>query len=109
MPFKKNIQTLIYVSASFPFLFLQCKKEKLNDDTYFGSKVMILGHRGMGMNYKFPGNTLECIEPAIGIGSDGCEIDINLTKDTSLVLFHDHLLNPMTTCTTRIYELTLDE
>jgi glycerophosphoryl diester phosphodiesterase len=84
---------------------LSCsEKEQLSDDTFFGSKVMILGHRGMGENYKMPGNTYEAIAPAVAIGVDGCEIDIQLTKDTVLVLFHDHLLNSKTTCTGRIYE-----
>jgi glycerophosphoryl diester phosphodiesterase len=56
---------------------LSCsEKEQLSDDTFFGSKVMILGHRGMGENYKMPGNTYEAIAPAVAIGVDGCEIDI---------------------------------
>ena len=95
--------------AVFLLLNIQCKKKKTTDDTYFGSKVMILGHKGMGTYYKIPGDTYESIVPAIGIGADGCEIDIHMTKDTVLILFHDALLNPHTTCNGRINELTLEE
>lgn len=94
-----------YIAIFLLLLFAQCKeKEEYIDDTYFNSKVMMFGHRGMGTMYKMPGNTYQSIAPAVAIGLDGCEIDIQLTKDTVLVLFHDHLLNPSTTCTGRIYE-----
>jgi glycerophosphoryl diester phosphodiesterase len=87
------------------FLFAQCKeKEEYTDDTFSNSKVMVLGHRGMGTMYKMPGNTYQSVAPAVAIGLDGCEVDIQMTKDTVLVLYHDHLLNPATTCNGRIYE-----
>ncbi len=109
MFFKKDIFGFLGLACCFFLLPVQCKKSMLTDDTYFGSKVIILGHRGMGSYYKMPGNTYESILPAIGIGCDGCEIDIHLTKDTALVLYHSHLLNSHTTCGGRIYESTLQE
>lgn len=102
MFFKNHI--LFFVLLCTLLLFSQCNKDKVTDDTYFGSKIMILGHRGMGINYKMPGNTIESVNPATNIGLDGCELDVQLTKDTVLVFFHDHLLKPTTTCTGRIYE-----
>lgn len=90
-----------------PCLFvtsIRCKKEKITDNNYFGGKIMILGHRGMGAYYKKPGNTMESILPAINIGVDGCEIDIQLTKDSILVLFHDLTLDAKTTCQGKISE-----
>ena len=109
MRFKELMRFFFYLLISFMLLFIQCKKKKLTDDTYFGSKVIILGHRGMGAQYKMPGDTYESIAPAVGIGCDGCEIDIHMTKDTALVLYHSTLLDPHTTCNGRINELTLDE
>ncbi len=71
MRFKNiHIKTVLLL-AFLGMLSVQCKKEKITDDTYFGSKVMILGHRGMGSYYKIPGDTYESIVPAIGIGADG--------------------------------------
>src|SRR5690606_17296815 len=70
--------------------FTQCAKRKIyTDDTFFNTKVIILGHRGMGVEYYKPENTYESIIPALGIGADGCEIDIQMTKDSVLVLYHD--------------------
>lgn len=86
-------------------IFTGCKeKETINDDNYFGGKVMILGHAGMGLNYYKPADTYQSIEPVIGIGADGSEMDIQLTKDSVLVIFHDDEMNPKTTCGGRIYE-----
>lgn len=109
MHFKIKIFTRILLTALLAVAEFSCKKEKITDDTYFGSKVMILGHRGMGSYYKIPGDTYESIVPAIGIGVDGCEIDLHMTKDTALILYHDHTLNPGTTCNGTIYDITLDE
>lgn len=92
------------------FLCIQCKKEAdYSDDNYFGGKVMILGHRGMGELYNMPGNTYEAIAPAIAIGADGCEVDIQLTKDTVLVLYHNAVLDDRTSCTGRVYEYNWTE
>lgn len=109
MRFKKNFLLILCLVFFISPLFLKCSKEKITDDNYFGGKLIILGHRGMGIFYKKPGNTYESILPAIEIGSDGCEVDIQLTKDTELVLLHDHLLNESTTCSGRVYESTLNE
>lgn len=97
-------QISFFIFLLFPAI--QCKKEVISDNTYFNSKVMILGHRGMGVLYNKPHNTFESISPVIGIGADGAEVDVQLTKDSVLVLFHDQLLNPTTTCNGRIYDYT---
>ncbi|MFH2142599.1 MAG: glycerophosphodiester phosphodiesterase family protein [Bacteroidota bacterium] len=109
MIFNKNIKQLFCLSICLLILNLHCKKEEITDNTYFKSKVVILGHRGMGLYYKMPGNTYESICPAIGIGADGCEMDVQLTKDSVLILYHDKLLKPLTTCSGRIYDLNWDE
>ncbi|MBI4945607.1 MAG: hypothetical protein HY840_04310 [Bacteroidetes bacterium] len=106
---RRNKISLYYFVVCLLLVHLQCKKEKLSDDTYFDSKVMILGHRGMGVYYKMPGDTYESIAPAIGIGADGCEIDTHLTKDSILVLYHDATLDDHSTCSGRINEFTWDE
>ncbi len=107
--FFKRYSTLLLIVLFIMLLFVKCKRENVSDDTYFGSKVMILGHRGMGTNYKMPWNTIQSVTPAIGIGADGCELDVQLTKDTVLVFFHDRLLNPGTNCFGRIYEANWNE
>ncbi|NVO03929.1 MAG: hypothetical protein HXX09_14625 [Bacteroidetes bacterium] len=109
MLFKNNTYLLVCLALFIGLINIQCSENEMTDDTYFGSKVMILGHRGMGVYYRIPGDTYESIEPAIGIGSDGCEIDLQLTKDSVLVLYHNPELNSSTTCTGRIYESNFKE
>jgi len=104
MRFKVDIILLTLIATSLMLLTTQCKKAKLSDDTFYNSKVMILGHRGMGQYYHKPGNTYESVYPATQIGADGCEIDIQLTRDSVLVLFHDHLLDGRTSGYGRVYE-----
>ena len=105
MRFKTFNTIKIAVFAIIALITFSCyKEESISDNSYFGHKVIILGHRGMGEWYRYPGNTYEAIYPLMGIGADGAEIDIQLTKDTVLVLFHDHLLSPRTTCNGRVYE-----
>lgn len=63
-----------------------------------GNKIGILGHRGMGKKYKYPGNSFESIELVLKIGADGAEIDVQITKDSVLVIFHDEELSEKTNC-----------
>jgi glycerophosphoryl diester phosphodiesterase len=89
----------MFVLVSLGLLFNRCDKEEnyniknLNHDV-----IMILGHAGMGDLYKYPNNTMETIEPVIGIGADGTELDVQITKDSVLILFHDETLDGRTRC-----------
>ncbi len=104
MPFKLHLKQIL---AIFCMTFLlNCKKETITDSTYFGGKVMILGHRGMGVMYNKPANSYESIADAIGIGADGCEVDVQLTKDSVLVIFHDETLNFLTNCSGKFMIVT---
>lgn len=50
----------------------------------------VLGHRGSG-----PGvgeNTLRSVRAAVDAGADGVEVDVRMTADRRLVLWHDRLL-----------------
>lgn len=109
MLFERKIYRFFGVLIFFILTTIQCKEKiEYTDDSYYG-KVMILGHRGMGSLYKMPGNTYEAIAPVIAIGADGSEVDVQMTKDSVLVLYHDGTLNARTTCTGTIYESTWDE
>lgn len=52
----------------------------------------------MGKKYKYPGNSFESIETVLNIGADGSEIDVQITKDSVLVIFHDKELSKKTNC-----------
>ncbi|MBN4065924.1 hypothetical protein JYT51_01165 [Candidatus Amoebophilus asiaticus] len=63
-----------------------------------GNKISVFGHAGMGELYKYPANTFESIEPLLRIGGEGSEIDVQITKDSILVLYHNDNLNSNTNC-----------
>ena len=89
----------MFVFISLGLLFNRCdKEENYNIHNLNHNVIMILGHAGMGDLYKYPNNTLETIEPVIGIGADGTEMDVQMTKDSVLILFHDETLDGRTRC-----------
>ena len=59
--------------------------------------IIILGDRGMGDGVaQYPMNSYEGFQRVIGIGVDGVGIDVQLTKDSVLVCFHELLLEHST-------------
>lgn len=81
----------IFYLFSVPIFILGCTKDaqiweikNLNNN-----KIGCFGHAGMGIFYRFPINSKESLEHCFDIGSNGCEMDLQLTKDSILVLFHD--------------------
>lgn len=91
-------------------LFNSCEKEEdFNVQNLNHNVIMILGHGGMGDLYKYPNNSLEAIHPVIGIGADGTEVDVQLSKDSVLVLYHDEDLERGSNCAGYISDYTFSE
>lgn len=102
---KKNI---------FPFLLnflllFSCAKEKAPEI----KNTQIIGHGGSGFQQytnPLPSNSFASITRAIdGLQADGVEVDVQLTADNELVLYHDERLETLTGCTGCISNLTLEE
>lgn len=53
-------------------------------------KTKILGHRGFSSH--FPENTMLSFEEAIHAGAHGLEVDVQMSRDGILVIFHDETL-----------------
>ncbi|MES2353734.1 MAG: glycerophosphodiester phosphodiesterase family protein [Pseudomonadota bacterium] len=71
--------------------------------------IKIWGHRGCRGDDNPPENSLDAFQAAIDQGADGVELDVFLTKDTQLVVFHDDTLERMTNGTGDITTFTLAE
>ena len=69
-----------------------------------GNKVSAFGHASMGIFFKYPVDSYESFEPCMRIGGDGTEMDVQMTKDSLLVLFHDQKLQDGTLCSGIINE-----
>ena len=52
---------------------------------------LVIAHRGDVINA--PENTLSAFRMALDAGGDGIELDVRLTSDEKLVVFHDRRLN----------------
>lgn len=67
----------------------------------------IVGHRGAA-GYAAE-NSLESFAKAISIGCQRAELDVQLTKDNALIVFHDDEISRVTNGKGKISELTFDE
>ena len=71
--------------------------------------IGVLGHRGMSQGSEYPGNSIEAIETALNFGADGAEIDVQITRDNILVIFHDKELIKKTNCQGRMRDYSWAE
>lgn len=80
--------------------FKSCKRDAplYEVNNLNGNVISAFGHGGMGVQFKFPINSYESIEPCLRIGSDGTEIDIQMTADSVLMAYHNSDLNESTLC-----------
>lgn len=75
----------------------------LNGDT---TSVIVVAHRG---DWRYaPENSIAAIEHSIAMGVDVVELDLQLTKDSVLIVMHDATLNRTSTGKGLISEWTLD-
>lgn len=84
------------------------RAEILRDRILIGdtSKVLVVAHRG---DWRYaPENSIAAIEHSIAIGVDVVEVDLQLTRDSVLILMHDGSLNRTTTGKGKVRDWQLD-
>ncbi|MCL2834654.1 MAG: glycerophosphodiester phosphodiesterase [Treponema sp.] len=69
--------------------------------------MKITAHRGYSGQY--PENTMLAFEKAAEAGADEIELDVQLSRDGKVVVFHDESLERLTGVGKMVMELTLDE
>ncbi len=90
---------LYFVFALFALPFACSKDNALFQvENLNGNTISAFGHAGMGIAFMYPINSYESIEPCLRIGADGTEMDIQMTKDSVLIVFHDRDLNEGSLC-----------
>jgi glycerophosphoryl diester phosphodiesterase len=95
------IPLIIFLSA--------CKKEKFDIVNLNGNQIIALGHGGMGLSSTYPMDSYESLMESLNTGADGTEFDVQMTKDSVLVLYHDVDLSDNTTLKGCINSLNWNE
>ena len=72
-----------------------------------GDEFTAIAHRGASAYY--PENIIESFQGAISMGADMIELDVQLTRDGEVVVFHDEKLTRCTSGKGRIADYTLVE
>jgi glycerophosphoryl diester phosphodiesterase len=70
-------------------LLFSCAKEEFFVSNLNNNKILVLGHGGMGIDQTYPMNTYESIVKCLNLGAAGTEIDVQMTKDSVLVAYHN--------------------
>nr|WP_242596379.1 glycerophosphodiester phosphodiesterase [Enterococcus ureasiticus] len=71
------------------------------------SVTKIIAHRGSRGTH--PENTLAAFKEAVRVGSDGIELDVQLSKDNQLIVMHDETIDRTTNGHGEVGSLTLAE
>ena len=91
------------------FIVSSCQKENFDIINLNNNKITVLGHGGMGIGQIYPMNSFESILNCLSLGADGTELDVQMTKDSILVAFHDESLEHSTDISGQIFNKTWDE
>jgi glycerophosphoryl diester phosphodiesterase len=89
----------LFTSILFCFV-LSCKRDPplYEINNLNGNKISAFGHGGMGVKFMYPIDCYESIDSCMSFGADGSEMDVQMTRDSELVAYHDHFLNEGTLC-----------
>jgi len=101
---KRGIFILCFVQLLFG-----CKSESFDIENINGNKIDVLGHAGMGVSNLYPSNSAESILNCLNLGATGSEMDVQMTSDGVLVLFHDESLDQKTNQSGVIHSQTWDQ
>jgi glycerophosphoryl diester phosphodiesterase len=101
---------LFYIPV-FILCFTFCKK----DDSIWqienvnNNQISVFGHGGMGIHYREPMNSYESLSKCLSLGANGTEMDVSVTKDGVMVLYHNLKLDDATSCNGIIKDKTWDD
>ncbi|MFC2176698.1 glycerophosphodiester phosphodiesterase [Bacteroidota bacterium] len=78
-------------------------------DNLQGGEIHNIGHGGNGYYASEDVNSLEAFKAAIDSDINGSEMDIQMTKDSVFVVFHNAFISQSEDCQKLIFELTLEQ
>ncbi|RAJ26067.1 glycerophosphodiester phosphodiesterase family protein [Pedobacter cryoconitis] len=84
---KPTLFLFISIGTALMFVSLKTTAQRLKPTPFY-----TVGHRGTrGL---MPENTIQAMKKAIDLGCNTIEIDIHLTKDGQIIVYHDNSFNP---------------
>lgn len=107
---KKNLILLLFIVIPFSALSKGNRVDTLLQYMNDGGKskhVMIFAHRGNWRNSAE--NSILAFQDCINEGLDGIEVDLQMTKDSVLIIMHDETLDRTTTGSGKVSDYTIDE
>lgn len=104
--------TWAYVLSFFVFGGISCQSDDPTPNPH-AKTIEIIGHGGNGFQTYYqnlPENSWPSFEKALfGLGIDGVEMDIQMTADGALLLYHDQNLITQTNCSGCIRQKQLED
>ena len=107
---KKSLVLLLFIVIPFSALSKGNRVDTLLQYMHDGGKskhVMIFAHRGNWRNSAE--NSIQAFQDCINEGLDGIEVDLQMTKDSVLIIMHDETLDRTTTGSGKVSDYTIDE
>jgi glycerophosphoryl diester phosphodiesterase len=101
----KNVFVVFIISI----VVSSCQKDDFNITNLNNNQITALGHGGMGNRHTYPINSFESILNCLNLDADGTELDVQMTKDSVLVAFHDELLEHSTYISGQVFDKTWAE
>jgi len=94
------MRKLLFTASALAFFFLNCKKdpEILKVRNLSDGQVGVFGHGGMGIRSLLPIDSKESLTKTMEVGADGTEMDVQMSADSVLFLFHAPDLSENTGC-----------
>lgn len=92
-------------------LFVGCKKDPSlwHINNLNNNSIGVVGHGGSGTLYRYPMNSMNSLNHVLSMNVYGTEMDVQLSKDNKLVLYHNVNLQDGTGCSGKIAELNWEE
>ena len=102
------ILSLIFINVLFNYKYFQAVyKGNISLSTGILTRTQITAHRGFSRIA--PENTMYAFESALESGADYIELDVQLTADKQVVVFHDEKLNRVTNGNGKLSDFTYSE
>jgi glycerophosphoryl diester phosphodiesterase len=89
----------------FCILLASCTVKKNAVQNISQNKITVLGHGGTGIGHILPMNSIRSVTDCLSSGADGTEMDVQVSKDSVPVLFHDKDLSDHTNLEGKIHSL----